>query len=109
MYLSDLLHMSSLLDVRLAEYRSELRALWLKKVPTMLLISVAVLFGSCFVATSLMGYSLHWIEWLLVGVVSIAVLIPPIQYMYPTKPTEESITYDSILESLSNRMATMRR
>ena len=96
--------MSTLLDVRLAEYEAELRTLWFKWIPTLAAASLTVVTGAFWLILDLAGLRVHvsdWWPW--AAVVATLFLYPAVYYLYPVRPTELSIALDNLLGSLRQR------
>lgn len=76
-----------------------------------MMVAITVPIASALVwgLTELSGYRLGTdAKLLLAAFASIVILTPQIQYFYPLKPTEESIAYDNLLDSLGRRIASRR-
>jgi hypothetical protein len=98
--------MSALLDVRLAEYEAELRTLWFKWIPALAAASLTVVMGAFWLILDLAELRVHvsdWWPW--ATVVATLIMYPAIYYLYPVRPTEQSIALDNLLGSIRQRTA----
>lgn len=98
--------MSALLEVRLAEYEAELRTIWFKWIPTLAAVSLTGVMGAFWLILDLAGFRVHvsdWWPW--AAVVATLFLYPAVYFLYPVRPTEQSIALDNLLDSLRQRTA----
>jgi len=96
--------MSALLEVRMAEYEAELRNLWFKWIPGLAAASLTVVMVAFWLILDLAEFRVHvsdWWPW--AAVVTTLLLYPVIYYLYPVRPTQQSIALDNMRGALRQR------
>lgn len=93
------------LEYRLAAYHVELREFWLKQVPFLAIICAAVAFGMTWSMLELSGAQLFNTDWRVMGaIISVGLMILPVQMLYPERPTLASIEHDRVLNQIGHRL-----
>lgn len=102
--------MNEHLKVQFEEYRKEVRDLWLKTIPAMVVVCVVVFYGITWVMTQLIFTQPLEIDWRIIAACfSVATIIPPIMMLYPERPTEESVAHDQVLNAIGSQLSSKQK
>lgn len=98
------LEINQRLSAQLSDYRTEMRAFWLREVPGIGLIGAIVVFPLVW-AMATYGAEPLDMDWRIAALLLWAVLmVPPIKLMHPEKPDRERVAYDLELNALAQRV-----